>query len=517
MSHVPDPPEARAPHPPVSAAGMDLRSTTGRMRRDRVFSIICICATTVAIAVLTVLLVSIVTTGAPRFSWSFITSLASKEAEKAGILPALMGTLFTCLICALSAVPLGVGTAILLEEFKPRDRILARLHGLIQTNITNLAGVPSIVYGILGVTAFANVFGLFGVAGQSDLTIGQKWYLQYTGEDQAAYLVPVDPATGRELFALNDPDALPTCENASEFLRIMPGDRLVSFQPEMINREQSDAIRAQVKEQSKPFGDELEDGITATRSGSRNNGPANIPDLETAGNILDPALEVAGLSEAMADDRDRLIADLIALNQLNRKPLRDGRRAIVADFEAMVYTNSGARNKLLVDSKPVVIERKSWYYLALPFGRGILAGGLTLMLVILPVVIVATQEALRAVPDSMRQGALALGSTRLQAVSKIALPSAIPGICTGTILAMSRAIGEAAPLLIVTGVVFISFTPEHLLDRFTVMPLQIYSWIGKPDQDFRAVAAAGIILLLIVLLSFNAIAVLIRQKTQKRY
>ncbi len=146
-----------------------------------------------------------------------------------------------------------------------------------------------------------------------------------------------------------------------------------------------------------------------------------------------------------------------------------------------------------------------------------LAGGLTLMLVILPVIIVASQEALRAVPDSMRQGALALGGTKWQAVSKIALPSAVPGICTGAILAMSRAIGEAAPLLILSGVVFISFTPVHLMSGFTVMPLQIYSWVSKPDESFRELAAAGIIVLLTVLFTFNALAVFIRQKTQKSY
>jgi phosphate transport system permease protein len=145
----------------------------------------------------------------------------------------------------------------------------------------------------------------------------------------------------------------------------------------------------------------------------------------------------------------------------------------------------------------------------------VLAGGLTLMLVVLPIIIVASQEALRAVPDSLREGALAAGSTRWQMVSRMTLPAAIPGIMTGSILAMSRAIGEAAPMLVIAGVVYITFTPNNLMDDFTVMPLQIYNWAGLPQAEFHQVAASGIIVLLAILLTFNAVAVMIRQKFQK--
>jgi phosphate transport system permease protein len=159
--------------------------------------------------------------------------------------------------------------------------------------------------------------------------------------------------------------------------------------------------------------------------------------------------------------------------------------------------------------------RDDWYYLQFPFGRSVLAAGATLMLLVLPIVIISTQEALRAVPDSLREGALAAGATRWQMVSKMTLPAAVPGIMTGAILAISRAIGEAAPILIISGIVFIRFKPANLMDDFTVMPLTIYNWAGKPQSGFFDVAAAGILVLLGVLLTFNAIAIFIRQKFQR--
>jgi phosphate transport system permease protein len=161
------------------------------------------------------------------------------------------------------------------------------------------------------------------------------------------------------------------------------------------------------------------------------------------------------------------------------------------------------------------IPRKNWYYFGLPVGRGVLAGGLTLMLVILPVVIIASQESLRAVPYSLREGALGMGATRWQVVWNVTLPAAVPGIMTGSILAMSRAVGEAAPILIICGIVFIGYVPGNLMDKFTVMPLQIYNWASQPDPAFQGVAATGIIVLLAALLTFNGIAVFIRQRMQK--
>jgi phosphate transport system permease protein len=262
----------------------------------------------------------------------FIQTPPSRRPADAGLGPALMGTIWILCVTAVVALPLGVGSAIFLEEFRPTHPVIRRIHAFFELNIRNLAGVPSIVYGIIGLTAFVQMFNAFGNASDPGVAIG----------------APED-----------------------------------------------------------------------------------------------------------------------------------------------------------------------WWYVQMPFGRGVLAGGLTLMLVILPIVIISAQEALRAVPDSIRQGGLACGATKWQVVSKMTLPAAIPGIMTGSILAMSRAIGESAPILVIAGLVFIRFSPQNLMDDFTAMPLQIYDWAGRPQSDFHAVAASGIIVLLAVLLTFNAIAVFIRHKFQK--
>ncbi|WP_432797828.1 PstA family ABC transporter permease [Poriferisphaera sp. WC338] len=302
----------------------------GRFKKDKLFVIICICAALLSILTLAVLLITIGKQGTEYLSWNFLTSPPSRKPVKAGIKPAMVGTIYACTVCACTAIPIGVGTAILMEEFKPRKKALRWLHSIVQINITNLAGVPSIVYGILGLTAFAKFF--------------------------------------------------------------------------------------------------------------------------MTGSVAEP-LWTFGTPE---------------------------------DF----------------------------YYIRLPFGRSVLAGGLTLMLVILPIIIISSQEALRSVPDSLRQGALAMGCTKWQMVWTTSLPAAVPGIMTGTILAMSRAIGEAAPLLIIAAL-YLRFTPGHLMDDFAAMPLQIFNWAGRPQAAFHSVAASGIIVLLAILLSFNAVAVIIRQKTHK--
>jgi phosphate transport system permease protein len=296
--------------------------------KNRAFTSLCLFATSLSLLALAVLLAAMLVKGWGHLDWDFLTHYASRKPEKAGLKAALWGSIWICAVCGIVALPLGVGTAVYLEEFAPKNR----LTGFIRLNISNLAGVPSIVYGILGLTAFV-----------------QMWFL--------------------------------------------------------------------------------------------------------LGNPNDP---------------------LIAIGQ-----------------------------------------REDWYYFQLPFGRGVLAGGLTLMLVVLPIVIVASQEALRAVPDSLREAALASGATRWQMVQRITLPAATPTIMTGSILAMSRAIGEAAPILVIAGIVFIRFTPVNIMDEFTAMPLQIYDWAGRPQAEFHAVAAAGIIVLLAVLLTFNAAAVFIRHKLQK--
>ncbi len=328
----------------------DPASQTKRVLTNRSFLVLCLLTTNIAVVILAVLIVSILIEGLPWIidfaaikasfaeggdGWSgashwfrgqFFTEYTSRKAHNAGIRAPLVGSIWVCAICAAAALPIGVGTAIYMEEFAPKNRFT----NFIQTNIRNLSGVPSIVYGILGLTAFARLFGAFGAD---------------------------------EPWSLGDPE--------------------------------------------------------------------------------------------------------------------------------------------------------TFWYIQLPLGSGVLAGGLTLMLVILPIIIIASQEAFRAVPNSLRQASLALGSTKWQTVWNVTLPAAIPMIMTGSILAVSRAIGEAAPLLVLGIPLFISNTPMNLMSDFTILPMQIFNWASRPQEDFHGIAAAAIIVLLAVLLSFNAAAVFIRQKLHK--
>ena len=149
-------------------------------------------------------------------------------------------------------------------------------------------------------------------------------------------------------------------------------------------------------------------------------------------------------------------------------------------------------------------------------GRSVMAGGLTLALLVLPIIIVASGEAIRAVPGSLREGGFGLGATRWQVVRHLVLPQAMPGILTGVILAVSRAIGETAPLIAMGALTFVPFAPDGPLSRFTVLPIQIFNWVSRPQEGFHEAAAAGIIVLLVVLLLMNALAVILRNKFQNR-
>lgn len=151
----------------------------------------------------------------------------------------------------------------------------------------------------------------------------------------------------------------------------------------------------------------------------------------------------------------------------------------------------------------------------LGLGRSLLTGSLIMTLLILPIIIVSAQEALRAVPRQRRDASFALGATRWQTVAGSVLPSAMPGIMTGVILALSRAIGETAPLVMVGALTFVAFLPNGIMDSFTVMPIQIFNWISRPQEAFHELAAAGIIVLLAMLLIMNFAAILLRNKYQK--
>lgn len=382
------------------AHGKRLRGASTRYRMNQWFFRVCVLTASLSVVILLILLGSILYQGAPYLTINRFINGPSSDPEQAGFWPALFGTVWVCTLCGLITLPTGVATAILLEEFRPKNRFARLLHSVIQLNISNLAGVPSVVYGILGLTAFVGMFGLFK---QEPLEVGTAYYDQFFSEGQRTILVPVD--------SQNAPSVDPT------------------------------------------------EGMFALNA-----------DLEPV------EIQVLPVGSPLPENPEYVLYE---------------------------------------DAEGGRISKERWYYLRFPFGRGVLTGALTLMLVILPIVIIASQEALRSVPNSLRQGALGLGATPWQVVWNVTLPAAIPGIMTGSILAMSRAIGEAAPILMIAGIIFIRNAPGHLMDSFTVMPLQIYTWSARPQAEFHHVAAAGIIMLLAILLSFNAVAVFIRHKMQK--
>ena len=279
----------------------------GRYRRfrDAIFFAVFFGSIAVGMVGLAVLLIDILVDGVPWLSSHFITGYPSRHPEQAGIKAALFGTIWVVGLTASFSIPLGVGTAIYLEEFAGRNWLTR----LIQLNIANLAGVPSIIYGLLGLALFVQLLSM---------------------------------------------------------------------------------------------------------------------------------------------------------------------------------------------------------------GRTVIAGALTMTLLVLPIVIIASQEAIKAVPDSHRRAGFALGATRWQVVKMVVLPQAVPGIMSGVILALSRAIGESAPMIAISALVYLTFIPTSPGDRFTVLPIQIFNWASQPQEGFRGIASAGIIVLLAVLLTMNAGAIWLRNKYQRR-
>ncbi len=285
------------------------RASSGQRTKDLMFRLGLLLSASVGFVVLAALLIDVLADGASRLSLDFITSFPSRiYPENAGVQSALVGTIYLMVLCALFIVPVGVATAIYLEEYADREN---RLSGVIEVNIQNLAAVPSVVYGILGLAFIAR-------------------------------------------------------------------------------------------------------------------GPLGL-------------------------------------------------------------------------------------------GPVLLTGALTLGLLVLPVVIIVAREAIRAVPSSIREGSMALGATQWQTIWKHVLPGALPGIATGVILALSRAIGETAPLLVIGAATFARFNPEGITDRFTAMPLAIFEFISDPDTEFRAAGAAAILVLLALLVVMNAGAIFLRNRYERKW
>lgn len=316
-----------------------------RKRQDRLFQVVGLACVLIGFGTLVALLVNLAADGLRRIDWAFLTSPPSRSAAASGILPAIVGTLFVILVTAVAAVPLGVAAGVYLEEYARKNW----LTNLIEINISNLAGVPSIIYGLLGLGVFVYVFGLsHGVTVQLPAWLG--WI---------------------------NPDPF--------FIRV-PG-----------------------------------------------------------------------------------------------------------------------------------------------LGRSILTAGLTLAFLILPIVIVATREALLAIPKGIREAAYALGSTRWQVVWHHLLPYSSGGIATGIIIALSRAIGETAPLIVVGAVAYIRFLPDSpikaeppfvsfdwLFEEFTVLPIQMFNWVSEARTAFHANAAATGLVLITITLLLNAVAIVVRYRVRRR-
>ncbi len=404
------------------------------------------------------------------------------------------------IICALTAVPLGVATAILLEEYQPRNKWVKMIHNFVQNNITNLAGVPSIVYGILGFTVFAIAFDLANPE-QPLFDFGYETFHEYSSAGDKNYYVPADS---------NDP------------LKPAVKGMKTSFYASINDaREGADAAIVEIADEGRTAGikksvDQRMRAINSTMKSALRKATANGEvqiDEAKAQTVADAML--TPFKDDLRADYGKMVSlaadELVKMNGLGAVELIIPRRNLRSKILQAEYNAAGLQTIIVTNSMPRNKKVPHWYYFQIPFGKSVLAGGLTLMLVILPVIIVSSQEAIRAVSREMRSGVLALGGTKWQAIEKVVLPSAVPGICTGTILALSRAIGEAAPILLI-GFTTLQVAPDNLMAKFAAMPLQIYFWTAEPEAAFRFTAASAIIILLVVLLSFNAVAVYIRQK-----
>lgn len=610
--HASAQPEQTKPKPKLQ-----VRDHGQRNSRNKLFEVVCLCATGLAIVILAVLLLSIITQGVGSLGLDFLRASSSSDPDKAGVSTALVGTIIICLICAISAIPLGVGTAVLIEEFRPKHPLLLRLHDIIETNIRNLAGVPSIVYGLLGIGVFVFMFNVFGPINNGSFAIGQTWYDQYVDATGQQLYLPIDgpgaPAmplydgpvdtptptqvwrtqtneeTGEETDLMIHPvprgdesllrmtldvdgvAVMLTLDESSkgtfDFGKTVKVGDEVRFNPyfdpvlkrsfyssfkvtavyqdklavagspitglydardgsgqraqyELVTRKQLQPIKTRIESQLAAFGQAIREGIREYRvredGGFVTRFPREGKQVAAKAIVVNALAQYPFEVETVKELQPRLIEQIVALDgQTSTKTRAERNRFIKAASDAELKKQLGGQ--ILIGQNPTRVDTKSWYHFALPLGRGVLTGGLTLMLVILPIVIVASQEALRAVPGSYRQGALALGATKWQSVSLTALPAAIPGICTGTILAISRAIGEAAPILVIGAAGYVSRNPAHLMDGFSAMPVTIFQWTREPGEAFRGIAAAGIIVLLLVLLSFNALAIYIRQRSTRNH
>ena len=381
-------------------------------------------------------------------SWldrDFLATPMSSTPALAGVRTALIGSIGLMIVVVSVALPIGVGAAIYLEEYAHHGFV----NRLIETNVRNLAGVPSIIYGMLGLAIFVRALA---------------------------------PFTSGLIFHHNF-DA-PTIETVVE--RIAPAfDGAVSFD--------EGAPRSESEQLDAPTLERVVD--TFLRFGTPSltmHGNSSVFDMSNAlAEALDIAVEVTA---TRADEAH----DLETRGQAYRFDVADNPRISDETFDqlmaSLVRSNSFAPN-----------------------GRTLVSAGLTLVLLILPIIIINAQEAIRAVPYTIREASYGLGATRWQTIWRQVLPAALPGIMTGTILSVSRAVGETAPLIVVGAATFLVADPTSPFSQFTALPIQIYQWTARPQGQFADIAAAAIIVLLALMLSLNAAAIFLRNRYSIRF
>lgn len=374
------------------------------------------------------------------YSWidtSFLTTPMSSTPANAGIRTALIGSIYIMFIVVIFSLPIGVGAAIYLEEYATDNF----LNNFIETNVRNLAGVPSIIYGLLGLAILVRAL--------APVTTGMVFGIDRVVADPNRVVTSIESALSIDL-ELND------------------GVVTLAEETSTVTEEQAQALFD-----------------TFERYGSF--GFSNL-----YGTI--------GLDRAMREVRDALDLDGNIDTSGYTTPNGIEPRTIDVNFDEESLTFDQYRR--LVVNLTSIAEFSV-------VGRTLISAGLTLGLLILPIIIISAQEAIRAVAFAQREASYGLGATKWQTIWKVVIPSAIPGILTGAIIAVSRAVGETAPLIVVGASTFLLKDPT-LFSGFTVLPIQIYNWTTRPQGQFEFIAAAAIIVLLILTISLNSIAIVLR-------
>ena len=381
-------------------------------------------------------------------SWlnsAFITSPMSSVPALAGVRTALIGSAGLMAVVILVALPIGMGAAIYLEEYAAQGLI----NRLIETNVRNLAGVPSIIYGMLGLAVFVRALAPF--------SSGLVFHFNVDAPTVDTVVSRIAPVFDDQIRFDGE-----RIHSSSDLIDAPAARRLVDVflhygTPSLTMHGGSDVY---------DMADSLADALNAT------------VDVAPASADSDYDIEIRGgyYRFDVADDAD--MPDAV-YDQL---------------MSSLVRINSFAPN-----------------------GRTLVSAGLTLVLLILPIIIINAQEAIRAVPNAIREASYGLGATRWQTIWRQILPAALPGIMTGTILSVSRAVGETAPLIVVGAATFLLTDPASPFSQFTAMPIQIYQWTARPQGQFGDIAAAAIIVLLALMLTLNAAAIILRSRYSIRY